>query len=99
MQKKRWWIIGYVIALALTVISPLASRDPDGLERVAQDSGFGDAAQDAPYSVISGYVLPGVSNEALATILAGMVGVTILFVLVAGLAYVAHQRRVTRDTA
>ena len=37
MQNKRWWIIGYVIALALTVISPLASGDPDGLERVAQD--------------------------------------------------------------
>jgi cobalt/nickel transport protein len=41
MQSKRWWIVGLIIALGLTVISPLASGWPDGLERVAEDQATG----------------------------------------------------------
>ena len=85
----RWWIGGYVIALAVALLAPLASDSPDGLERVAEDSGFLERAEDAPYSAIADYLFPGVENEALATILAGVVGVTVVYVLVAGAAYLA----------
>jgi cobalt/nickel transport system permease protein len=86
----RWAAAGLVLALAVTLLAPLASPHPDGLERVAEDQGFIEAAQDAPYEIIPDYVLPGVPNEALATIAAGLVGTLI----VAGVAFaVARLRR------
>jgi cobalt/nickel transport system permease protein len=57
---------------------------------VAEDKGFIEAAQDAPYEIIPDYVLPGIPDEALATIAAGIVGTLI----VAGVAFaVARVRR------
>ena len=60
------------------MLSPLASAHPDGLEWVAEQNGFLDAAQGPVFSIIPDYVLPGVSNEALATILAGLIGTLIV---------------------
>lgn len=68
------WIGGLGIALLLAVLSPLASTHPDGLERVAADQGFLATAQAPQYNLIPNYLLPGLSNEALATILAGILG-------------------------
>ncbi len=90
-MKLRWWIGGYLIALAVVMLAPLASGDPDGLERVAENQGFMEKASDAPYSIIADYVFPGIENEAVATILAGLVGVTIVYLLVAGGAYLAYR--------
>ena len=84
-MKLKWWIVGLLIALAVTLISPLASAWPDGLERVAEDKGFIEDAQDAPYEVIPDYVFPGIGNEAVATILAGIVGTLVVFGLAYGL--------------
>ena len=89
----RIWAAGYVIAIALVLLAPFASTSPDGLERVAEDSGFMSAAVSAPYSITSDYQLPGVQNEAVATALAGVVGVTVVYLLVAGCAYLLHRRR------
>ena len=86
----RWAAIGLVLALAVVLLAPLASPHPDGLERVAEDRGFIELAQHAPYEIIPDYVLPGIPNEALATVAAGVVGTLI----VAGVAFaVAHLRR------
>ena len=86
----RWVVVGLAVAVAVVLLAPLASPHPDGLERVAVDAGFAEAAQDAPYEIIPDYVLPGISNEALATIAAGVVGVMV----VAGAAFaVARMRR------
>ena len=95
-MKLTWWIAGYFIALAVTLIAPLASGSPDGLERVAEDQGFIDTARDAPYSVIADYVFPGIQNEALATILGGVIGVTIMFMLLAGGTYLAYRAAANR---
>ena len=94
----RWWVLGYIVAVAVTLLAPLASGSPDGLERVAEDSGFIDRAQGAPYAIIADYVVPGIQNEALATILAGVIGVTVVYALVAGGIYglftlCRHRRR------
>ena len=91
-------MLGYVIALAVTLLAPLASGSPDGLERVAGDYGFIERAQDAPYAVIADYAIPGIQNETLATILAGVIGVTVVYALVAGgiyglLTLCRHRRR------
>ena len=96
-MKLRWWIVGYVLALAAAALAPLASGAPDGMERVAQDEGFEHAARDPVYEIIPDYVLPGVENEGLATVLAGWIGVTALFLAVGGLARLASRRR--RDSA
>ena len=39
-MRLKWWVAGYFIALAVALLSPLASGSPDGLERVAEDRGF-----------------------------------------------------------
>jgi cobalt/nickel transport system permease protein len=85
----RWAAAGLALALVLTLLAPLASPHPDGLERVAEDLGFIQAARDAPYEIIPDYVLPGLSNEALATIAAGIVGTLV----VAGIAFSLAQWR------
>lgn len=76
--KSTIWVGGLVIAAILAVISPLASANPDGLEWVAEEKGFIEAAQGPLYNIIPDYVLPGISNEAVATILAGLVGIIIV---------------------
>jgi cobalt/nickel transport system permease protein len=89
---KAVWIGGLVIAVALAVLAPLASANPDGLEWVAEQRGFLDQAQGPTYNIIPDYVLPGVSNEAVATILAGIVGLLIVLGVVAALAYSRRHR-------
>jgi len=74
----RWVAIGLTLALAVTLLAPLASPHPDGLERVAEDLGFIETARDAPYEIIPDYVLPGIPNESLATVGAGVVGTLIV---------------------
>jgi hypothetical protein len=97
--RKYWWVIGLLVALGVALLSPLASPHPDGLERVAEDEGFLDQAQDAPYQVIPDYAFPGIENEAVATIAAGLVGTAFLFGLGYGLAWVLRRRseRATDD--
>jgi hypothetical protein len=92
-MKLRWWIVGYLIALGAAALSPFASGAPDGLERVAQDKGFEEASRGPVYETIPDYLLPGVEDERLATVLAGWIGVTALFLVVGGLAYLVSRRR------
>ena len=94
-MKRKWWIVGLLIALAVTLISPLASAWPDGLERVAEDKGFIEDARDAPYAVIPDYVFPGIGNEDVATILAGIVGTLVVFGLAYGLGALLRRRQAT----
>jgi predicted outer membrane lipoprotein len=90
--ERYWWVVGLLLALAVAVLSPLASPHPDGLERVAEDQGFLAQAQDSPYQVIPDYLFPGIENEALATILAGLVGTVVLFGVGYGVAWVLRRR-------
>lgn len=83
---KRWWIVGLLIALALALLSPLASPHPDGLERVAEDKGFLETAGEPLYELIPDYLFPGIADEAAATMVAGVVGTMLLFGLGYGLA-------------
>jgi cobalt/nickel transport system permease protein len=87
------WVTGLLIALILAVASPLASAYPDGLERVAEQRGFLDTAQGPVYEIIPDYVFPGVPNEALATILAGVVGTLLVFGVALAVAYARRSRQ------
>jgi hypothetical protein len=92
-MKRYWWLAGLVLALAVAVISPLASSDPDGLERVAEDHGFIERALEPAYRLIPDYALPGVADERLATIAAGIVGTLVVFGLVYGLGLMLRRSR------
>ena len=85
-NKQRNGLVfgGLVISIVLAVLSPLASSHPDGLEWVAEQSGFLNIARDAFYSVIPDYSLPGINNPALATIAAGIIGVLLIFAILYG---------------
>lgn len=80
-------LAGLAIAVALAVLSPLASAHPDGLEWVAEQNGFLARAQGPIYNIIPDYVMPGIPNEALATIIAGVVGLLIVFGVAIAMAY------------
>jgi cobalt/nickel transport system permease protein len=75
-------VVGLVVAAILVlVVAPLASGEPDGLERVAIDQGFIETAEDSAVagSPLSDYGVSGVEDEATGTRVAGVVGVLITF--------------------
>jgi hypothetical protein len=92
-MKVKWWHIGLLIALGVAFLSPLASSAPDGLERVAENEGFLERARDAAFNILPGYSFPGVSNDSLATIMAGVVGTLLVFALAYVLAWFLRGRR------
>jgi cobalt/nickel transport system permease protein len=87
--ERSVWIGGLAIAALLAVLSPLASAHPDGLEWVAEQQNFLSIAQGPLYELLPDYTIPGISNEAISTILAGLVGLAI----VAGVARLMTLRR------
>lgn len=82
-NHRGWWVAGglSIAAIVVVVAAFLASGDPDGLERVAEDIGFIGAGQDSPFTIIADYVFPGVDGP-MATILAGLIGIAVVFALV-----------------
>jgi cobalt/nickel transport system permease protein len=79
MVAANWVAGGLVIALAVAALSPLASPNPDGLERVAEDTGFIGAALEPLYTILPDYTLPFVSNPVLSGLLAVVVGTLVVF--------------------
>ena len=89
---------GLVVALALAFfVSPHASSEPDGLNKVASDQGFADretahALESAP---TAGYAVDGVDDDRLSTGVAGVVGVTVTFAIAGALFLVVKRTRRT----
>lgn len=86
------WIAGLFFALLLAVASPWASSHPDGLEWVAEQQGFLLKAQNPIYKIIPDYLFPGVTNTAAATIIAGIIGTLIVFMVALGVAYTRRRK-------
>lgn len=86
---------GLAVAAAVAFfVSPLASSDPDGLERVALDEGFATEADEHALegSPTADYALRGVDDESLSTGLAGLLGVGVTFAVTGGLLAVVRRR-------
>ena len=87
-------VAGLAVAAALAFfVSPHASSEPDGLNRVAADEGFADqesnhALDDTP---TAGYAVRGVDDDRLSTGLAGLIGVGVTFALAGGLFLVVRH--------
>ncbi len=92
-RSGSWVVVGLVITGLVVIASAFfASSDPDGLERVAEDTGFLAAAENSPFAIIADYAFPGVGGP-LATILAGLIGAAVLFGLVWLLGRALARRR------
>ena len=86
---KLFVLAGVLVALALALfVSPWASDDPDGLEKVAQDEGFDEVADDHALSDS-----PGAGFDSPA---AGAAGVLLTFGIGAGVFAVIRSRRPTK---
>jgi cobalt/nickel transport protein len=97
-MKKKDIIIGIIIAVILAFLfSPFASPSPDGLERVAENKGFLEKGEEEPSlaSPIPDYVFPGLSNEKLATSIAGVSGTLLMFGIGYGVALLLKKRKTT----
>ena len=78
-QGGRGWIVsGVIISLLAVLISPFASGNPDGLEKIASDLGFLGSGLDAPYQLLPDYTIPFLGETAISTVLAGVVGAIVL---------------------
>jgi hypothetical protein len=96
--------LGLAVALVLAFfVSPFASSQPDGLEKVAGDKGFLAAAEDSTVagSPLADYATQGIDDERLSTGVAGVIGVTATFAVGFGLFIVMKQlgRRGARPPA
>jgi cobalt/nickel transport system permease protein len=85
----NWVIAGLGIALVVAVFSLAASPEPDGLERVAEDSGFLSRALDPVYQLLPDYTIPFVGNELVSGVLAVVLGTLVVF----GLTWAVARRQ------
>lgn len=76
-----------ILALIAAFLSPLASGFPDGLEWVAEKLSFIEFSASRFSALFADYQVALVSNEAAATVLAGLVGIAISF----GLTFIIGQ--------
>ncbi|MBX0330859.1 energy-coupling factor ABC transporter permease [Oscillochloris sp. ZM17-4] len=83
--------VGLLIAVGAALLSPLASASPDGLERVAEDKGFLDQALGPVFNLLPDYTIPGLDGP-VSTILAGIIGLLIVFALVYGVSLLLRGR-------
>lgn len=80
-SRRPTIIAGLIAVLCIAIAAPLASKYPDGLERVAQKLGFAGRATTALSSPLSDYHIPGIGSAALATVLAALIGAIVAFAL------------------
>jgi cobalt/nickel transport system permease protein len=79
--SRGWVVAGVLISLAVVLLSPLASANPDGLNRVATDLGFINTAQ-ARTGPLAGYVVPFMQSVSLSKIASGAIGLAVVGVII-----------------
>ena len=92
-RTAMFTLVGLLVALGVSALSPLASEHPDGLEFIAELQGFLGLAQESSYELMPDYTLPFLSDPVLTTILAVAVGTLVVF----GLAWFIARNSVQRD--
>lgn len=99
-RRNGFLLAGLLVALVLAgLVSGFASSDPDGLEKVAEDQGFAQTAEEHALAEgpLADYTVRGVDDERLSTGLAGVLGVGITFAF--GLGLFALVRRGSGSSA
>jgi hypothetical protein len=92
---KKFYALFFIAALSLAGgLSFYASSSPDGLEKVAEDEGFLESAQDSALSnsPLADYGLAGLDSERLSVGIAGVVGVVATAVIALALFTLIKKR-------
>jgi cobalt/nickel transport protein len=100
MSSRRFLLAGLVLALLVAGVgSYYASTHPDGLEHVAEQTGFLDSAEDSATadSPLADYETRGIDDSRLSGGVAGLVGALVVLVLAGGLALVVRRRGPTAE--
>ncbi|MCL1494370.1 MAG: PDGLE domain-containing protein [Pseudanabaena sp. Salubria-1] len=93
MYKNRIFLFsGLALALSIAAfISPFASKDPDGLDRVSHDLKFEEKATEKPLTkqlpfanIFDEYSVKSVPDQKVSTALAGITGTLVVFGLAWG---------------
>ncbi len=90
---RYWWVVGLAIAGVIAALAAaFASGDPDGLDSVAIDQGFEEAGKEPGFEILPDYTIPGIDGT-VSTIIAGIVGIAVVFLLVFLLGRLLARRR------
>ena len=95
-------LAGLVASLLIAgVVSFYASSNPDGLEYVAEQTGFIDTAEDSATAEgpLADYSARGVEDERLSGGLAGVVGALATLLIAGGIAWAVRRRGSPADPA
>ena len=100
MRTRRFYVAALLVALLVAgVASYYASAHPDGLEYVAEKTGFLHAAEDSATSdsPLADYQVAGIDDARLSGGLAGVLGVLLVLLIAGGLAWAVRRRGRGRD--
>lgn len=92
---KKFYLLFFIAALSLAGgLSFYASSSPDGLEKVAEDEGFLESAENSALSnsPLADYGLAGLDSERLSVGIAGVVGVVATAVIALALFTLIKKR-------
>lgn len=95
MSTRRFFAAALVVSLLVAgVASYYASSHPDGLEHVAEQTGFIDSAEDSATadSPLADYQTTGIDDARFSGGLAGVIGVVVMLVVSSGLFWLIRRR-------
>ncbi|MDZ5660231.1 PDGLE domain-containing protein [Nocardioides sp. S-58] len=96
MSTRRFFAVALVVCLLVAgVASYYASSHPDGLEHVAEQTGFIDSAEDSVTadSPLADYQTSGIDDARTSGGVAGVIGVLVMLALSTGLFWVVRRRQ------
>ena len=102
MSRRAFFAAFLLVALLIAGVgSYYASTHPDGLESVAEKTGFSDQAKESATSdgPFAGYSTRGIDDARLSGGVAGVVGSLLVLVLAGGLAWTVRRRGPVEDAA
>lgn len=94
-SSRKFFAVALLVSLLVAgVASYYASSHPDGLEYVAEQTGFIDSAEDSATadSPLADYQTAGVDDARISGGLAGVIGVVVMLALSTGLFWVIRRR-------
>lgn len=101
VRTRTFLIGGLLVGLVFAgVVSQFASAAPDGLQKVAADSGITASGADSPVvdTLFANYATAGIDNERVSLAVAGIVGALVTLAVSAGI-FLAVRDRPEHDTA
>ena len=89
---RAFVLVGLLASLGVVfLLAPFASSAPDGLERVAEALGFDHQASEGAEAPLPDYSVPGVGSSWLSTVLAGVIGTLLAFLVAWGASWALRK--------